>query len=641
LLDIEGGNPALGLQVGGVQAGWWSNCNGAYGGISLTGTLISNCTSGYNFLSSTNSNYQNLLINRPPGFDIQFQENAVTQMTLKGGGYVGIGTTTPAGTLDVEGGTAKSGNGVNITIQAQNGATGGPVTYGGNILLLPGGGFDANGVAGYVGIGTATPTAPLTVFSGFQSSAAPGLSIVNQSDYSSGTLGIKGSLNSGTWTLSAEGFNLSDANNLNYNFNGSTKASFASNGNVGIGTNAPGYRLDVQGGKVNSAGGYCINGSNCITAWPSGGGNNGTVTSVATGAGLTGGPITTTGTVSLNLGSANTWTGAQAFSANTGFPGGIWNTSGNVGIGTTTPAAALDVNGAIDIKGNNGLWQDLPNADVAVGPTALPTTISQAGGGLSGQRDTAVGWHALNSNTTGAYNTAVGYEALVSNTTGGENTAFGEASLDANTTGANNTAVGVFSQAQSVSGSANTALGQYSLTFNQSGSNNTALGYYTGASIVAGSGNILIGNGADLPSGADASNTLNIGNAIFGTGLGGTLQIGIGTASPQHTLHVAGTIGAQEVIVSANGADYVFQPDYHLSPLTEVATYIEQNHHLPGIPSAKEVQVEGVNLGDMQTKLLAKIEELTLHMIQLDERNARLEQQNQELQKRIAQIEQR
>jgi hypothetical protein len=109
-------------------------------------------------------------------------------------------------------------------------------------------------------------------------------------------------------------------------------------------------------------------------------------------------------------------------------------------------------------------------------------------------------------------------------------------------------------------------------------------------------------------------------------------NVGIGTTTPQHTLHVAGTIGAEVVIVSSTGADYVFQPNYHLSPLSEVATYIEQNHHLPDIPSAKEVQARGVNLGDMQTKLLAKVEELTLHMIQL-------EQQNQELKDRIARVE--
>jgi hypothetical protein len=117
--------------------------------------------------------------------------------------------------------------------------------------------------------------------------------------------------------------------------------------------------------------------------------------------------------------------------------------------------------------------------------------------------------------------------------------------------------------------------------------------------------------------------------------------VGIGTTTPQHLLHVAGTIGAEEVIVSATGADYVFQPDYHLSPLTEVATYIEQNHHLPGIPSAKEVQEQGVNLGDMQTKLLAKIEELTLHMIETERENQELRNQSQELQERISHLEER
>ena len=119
------------------------------------------------------------------------------------------------------------------------------------------------------------------------------------------------------------------------------------NGFVGVGTSLPAYTLDVQGGQVNSSGGYCINGTNCITSWPAEGG--GTVTSVTAGTGLTGGTFTTSGTVSLNLGNANTWTGAQTFNANSAFnsntsfnanatfPAGIWNISGNVGIGTTKP----------------------------------------------------------------------------------------------------------------------------------------------------------------------------------------------------------------------------------------------------------------------------------------------------------------
>jgi hypothetical protein len=113
----------------------------------------------------------------------------------------------------------------------------------------------------------------------------------------------------------------------------------------------------------------------------------------------------------------------------------------------------------------------------------------------------------------------------------------------------------------------------------------------------------------------------------------GTGNVGIGTTAPQHLLHVAGTIGAKEIIVSSTGADYVFQPNYRLRPLSEVRAYIQANHHLPDIPSASEVAQKGLSVGDMQTKLLAKIEELTLHMIQEHERNDRLEQELETLRK--------
>jgi hypothetical protein len=102
---------------------------------------------------------------------------------------------------------------------------------------------------------------------------------------------------------------------------------------------------------------------------------------------------------------------------------------------------------------------------------------------------------------------------------------------------------------------------------------------------------------------------------------------------------VAGTIGAEEVIVSSTGADYVFQPGYHLSSLGEVSAYIKENHHLPGVPSAAEMRTNGLSLGETQVKLLAKVEELTLHMIEADDRNSRLERQNRELQERIARLE--
>jgi hypothetical protein len=116
-------------------------------------------------------------------------------------------------------------------------------------------------------------------------------------------------------------------------------------------------------------------------------------------------------------------------------------------------------------------------------------------------------------------------------------------------------------------------------------------------------------------------------------------NVGIGTSNPVHPLHVAGTIGAEEILVTATGADYVFEPGYRLQPLSEVGRYIEANHHLADVPSADEVKQKGMGVGEMQTKLLAKIEELTLHMIQADERNSRLEQQNRDLRDRIARLE--
>lgn len=109
-------------------------------------------------------------------------------------------------------------------------------------------------------------------------------------------------------------------------------------------------------------------------------------------------------------------------------------------------------------------------------------------------------------------------------------------------------------------------------------------------------------------------------------------NVGIGTTNPTSKLSVNGTIQAKEVVVNTGWSDYVFHPSYRLKPLTEVAAYIQRNHHLPDIPSEAEVRENGVSLGEMQSKLLAKIEELTLHTIQLD-------QQNRDLQARIARLE--
>jgi hypothetical protein len=65
------------------------------------------------------------------------------------------------------------------------------------------------------------------------------------------------------------------------------------------------------------------------------------------------------------------------------------------------------------------------------------------------------------------------------------------------------------------------------------------------------------------------------------------------------------------------GPDYVFEKDYDLLSLSELETYITQNKHLPEVPSAKEMEAEGLNLKEMNLLLLKKVEELTLHLIEM------------------------
>jgi len=95
-------------------------------------------------------------------------------------------------------------------------------------------------------------------------------------------------------------------------------------------------------------------------------------------------------------------------------------------------------------------------------------------------------------------------------------------------------------------------------------------------------------------------------------------NIGIGTTSPREKLSVNGKIRAHEIKVETNNwPDYVFAKSYLLSTLQETEKHINENDHLPCIPSAVEVKANGIDLGEMNAKLLQKIEELTLHLIEL------------------------
>jgi hypothetical protein len=111
--------------------------------------------------------------------------------------------------------------------------------------------------------------------------------------------------------------------------------------------------------------------------------------------------------------------------------------------------------------------------------------------------------------------------------------------------------------------------------------------------------------------------------------------VGIGIPNPSTRLCVNGTIRAREVIVTTQGwPDRVFKPGYDLKPLHEVEKYIKKNSRLEGIPSEKEVMTTGVPMGEMQAKLLQKLEETTLYLIEM-------KKENEALKARLAAIEQK
>lgn len=95
----------------------------------------------------------------------------------------------------------------------------------------------------------------------------------------------------------------------------------------------------------------------------------------------------------------------------------------------------------------------------------------------------------------------------------------------------------------------------------------------------------------------------------------------IGKASQNnlsYKLDVNGKARANEIVVNTTGADFVFEPDYKLTDLTELEKFVKTNKHLPEIPTAAQMVKDGVNLGELNIKLLQKVEELTLHLIDKD-----------------------
>jgi hypothetical protein len=415
----------------------------------------------------------------------------LTSGTTMSTGNVGIGTSSPTANLSFSGTAAQtihmersaSGAGNTLTVQAGAAASG----NGGDLILQS-------------GVSNGTSKASIQ----FQTSACPPLTACSGGD---------------------------DPYAINMFIQGST-------GNVGIGSTAPLASLDIsqktdavslpsgttaQRPATGVNGMIRYNGDSGITdleAYINGSWQQ----LVATGNGGST-PIYLGTSASATNPQRNGEAGTGLFSAN----------SGQVSIAATgTDYADFASTGlnlpvateTLKIGGNNAVWQDATNNNLAVGPTAFPSTVSQAGGPPNGQANTAVGAQALNANTTGNGNTAIGPLALQANTTGAGNTAVGEWALQSNTTGINNIGLGVMALLSNTTGISNVALGNSALNQNTTASNNTAVGQGALKNNVTGGSNTAVGSSAlsgGVGGSASANTAIGAGSlAVNVTGINNT-----------------------------------------------------------------------------------------------------------------------
>lgn len=266
----------------------------------------------------------------------------------------------------------------------------------------------------------------------------------------------------------------------------------------------------------------------------------------------------------------------------------------------------------------------------------------------------------------GSYNTALGFEALAANTTGYQNVALGWKSLTSLTNGNDNFGIGYQAMRYLTSGQKNVAVGSSAL-LNTKGSSNTAIGAYAGL-FKDGSGNLYLGNDAGrVASITSESNKLYIANSntanplIKGEFDNKNLKINTGATVSQtlgflavgnfdaafampsptnsYRLIVQDGIITEKIKVAVKGtadwADYVFEPSYKLMSLDKVESFVKENKHLPNVPSADEMSKNGLDVTQTSAKLMEKIEELTLYMIEMNKEIKALKTENESLKKSI------
>jgi hypothetical protein len=263
--------------------------------------------------------------------------------------------------------------------------------------------------------------------------------------------------------------------------------------------------------------------------FPGAGAGDGTVTSVGSGAGLTGGPITGSGTLAIDP------TVVPLLAANNIFTG---NQTVNANVTATNVTATLTVSGGV-VNATTGF--DLGGIPFAYG---------------SGAHGNAFVGFAGNTTTTGQFNTASGSGALLSATSGGNNTAVGNATLGNDTTGDFNTAIGFQALQTNTTGNRNSALGTNAgLTADNSsvtGSYNTAVGL----NAVFGTGTLSNATAIGANAEVAESNALVLGSINGVNSATSNTNVGIGTSTPAATLDVHGTGNFTGTVTFAAGQKF-------------------------------------------------------------------------------------
>lgn len=272
---------------------------------------------------------------------------------------------------------------------------------------------------------------------------------------------------------------------------------------------------------------------------------------------------------------------------------------GNVGIGTTSPSYPLHLSSGsgpginLEIAGTNTAWTGFYVRNNTATGTSYGAYTSNNGANLA--------WHYLNpAGNFGIYN---GGDRIVTTKTGyvGINTTTPTFSLD--------------------------VVGRIRLGNNPGGYGSGA--WFRNAANTA--DNAFVGMENDNHVGFWGNN--GAGWAFKVNTINGNVGIGTTSTGTVYKLSVNGSIRAKELVVETGWADFVFDKNYKLRSLNEVESYITANKHLPDVPSAAEVEANGVKVGEMESKLLQKVEELTLYVIELNKKVSALEQENQELKK--------